>query len=80
MILLVFDITNPVSFDSLEEWLHTIRRVVVSQERQPVLVVIANKCKSQYWCGCQCHCLKVVKYLYFFCFEQEENISSFVMY
>ena len=42
---MVFDITNPVSFDSLDEWLVTIRRVVVSQEPQPMIVVVANKCK-----------------------------------
>jgi GTPase SAR1 family protein len=46
VILLVFDITNPVSFDSLEEWLDTIRRALVSQEHQPMISVVANKCKS----------------------------------
>jgi GTPase SAR1 family protein len=49
VILLVFDITNPVSFDALEEWLDMIRRAVVSQERQPMIAVVANKCKSYLW-------------------------------
>jgi TPP-dependent indolepyruvate ferredoxin oxidoreductase alpha subunit len=45
VVLLVFDITNPVSFDALEEWLDTVRRVIVSQESQPLIAVVANKCK-----------------------------------
>ncbi|PNF16037.1 Ras-related protein Rab-28 [Cryptotermes secundus] len=48
VILLVFDITNPVSFDSLEEWLDMIRRTVVSQEHQPKIAVVANKCDLEH--------------------------------
>lgn len=48
VILLVFDITNPVSFDSLEEWLGTIRKTVVSQEHQPMIAVVANKCDLEH--------------------------------
>ncbi|XP_069679053.1 ras-related protein Rab-28-like [Periplaneta americana] len=48
VVLLVYDITNPISFDSLEEWLDTIRRVVVSQEPQPLITVVANKCDLEH--------------------------------
>ncbi|PSN36471.1 Ras-related protein Rab-28, partial [Blattella germanica] len=45
VVLLVYDITSIPSFESLEEWLGTIRNVVASQEPQPMIAVLANKCK-----------------------------------
>ena len=45
IVILVYDITNIPSFESLDEWLDTIRKIISSQEPHPFIAVVANKCK-----------------------------------
>ncbi|KAJ9592970.1 hypothetical protein L9F63_015340, partial [Diploptera punctata] len=42
IVILVYDITNIPSFESLEEWLNTVRKIVSSQEPQPMVAVQIN--------------------------------------
>ena len=43
--LLVYDITNHNSFDNLEDWYGTIRKVL-GKERLPHMALVGNKSKS----------------------------------
>jgi len=41
-ILLVYDVTNPASFDNLDEWLHIINKVFAATKK-PHLALVGNK-------------------------------------
>lgn len=41
--LFVYDVTSSHSLDCLQDWVSTVRRVARSQERPPILALVANK-------------------------------------
>jgi len=42
-VLLVYDVTNAQTFDSLNEWLDQTRKMLSGQEKQPSFALVANK-------------------------------------
>ena len=40
--MLVYDVTNPTSFDNLDEWVHVISKVFATTKK-PHLALIGNK-------------------------------------
>ncbi|XP_064088594.1 ras-related protein Rab-28-like [Macrobrachium nipponense] len=42
-VLLVYDVTSSHSLECLQDWLSTVRRVGRSQERPPLIALVANK-------------------------------------
>ena len=42
-ILLVYDITNYASFENLDDWLSTIKKVYEGEDKKPNLALVGNK-------------------------------------
>lgn len=42
-VMLVYDVTNSVSFEQLQDWLDHARQILAAQERPPCYALVANK-------------------------------------
>ena len=47
-ILLVYDITNYASFENLEDWYASIKKVFESEGRLPHIALVGNKSKNRF--------------------------------
>lgn len=47
-ILFVYDVTNGISLDTLQEWVAAARRAARAQERPPILALVANKADMEH--------------------------------
>ena len=45
-ILLVYDITNPQSFENLDDWYNTMKKVFGGEYGIPHTALVGNKCKN----------------------------------
>ena len=51
-ILLVYDITNPQSFENVDDWYSTMKKVYGGESSLPHTALVGNKCRSmEIGCG-----------------------------
>lgn len=49
-VLLVYDVTNQSSFDNLEDWYDTVKKLCEKDgSRLPHIALVANKSKFRHW-------------------------------